>query len=1029
MTQRAGSAAAGDAAERGFSEPIAPLSGTYPAVEPRVARRYTRAVRFPEELMRPGFPTRPCLVAAMVLLAATQMGPSCNNTNNHEPQGQQTFTSPQSKPIVLSADGSRLYVANTTSGTVSVIDTSDNSLIAAVDVGLEPVGLALKPDGSELWVSNHLSDSVSVIDLVPGDTELRVIETVQDLDANGVTQFDEPVGIAFASNAKAYVALSSRNDVAVVDTATYQVTGRLHITAQEPRSLTVRNGRLYVAAFESNNQSELSVCPSGTGGPQCTLDASDLQDFIISSPNIPGADARIVIDPDVPDRDLFVFDTATDTLDESVSGVGTLLYDLVVDSNDEVFITQTDARNDVNGGNNGSGQNNLIELENRMFLNQIGHVDCGGGGGCGAPGVFELEPAPGNPVPTALATPYGIAISDDDSTLVATAAGTSRLMTVDPGTGAVLDTLDMNAGVPADFGQQIPKGVALRSDGLGAPQTAYVLNTLENTVSVVDVSNPNALVHVTKFGVGNDPTPDAIRRGRIAFNNAFASTSGTFSCESCHPDGNTDQLLWRIGGACFFGACNGEDEIRSTMPVRGLRNTLPLHWDGSLGDPFGGINGAVGTGGSVPPSCDISDGDDHDCFLDLVVHSLSGVMCDQSGSCPLGGNELSAQEQDDMAFFLANVSYPPARSRRMDDAVTASANQGFSDFFVDVGGLGTFVGVATCADMDSGCHALPLGADTNSTTLGGFDAPTMRGMTDRWLQFSLGITNAEETLEWVKTAHSLNVGLPITVNTFPAELPFDPDEGFEEDVTLSAAFAVFQPVYGKGVFDIFQMIEEASTGHSGALGRQVTLNAATTVAPELTDTETVLDALEAADDRGQVNLRGVGTRRAGATFAWIVLSYRDDGTYKNANDSISLTRADLLSEAAAGDLVLTLTGALPENFGADDYRQPLLSVNTIANGPTGNPDLPLLPQDNPMNLRAIDVRSDATIVVSGEVVSGSISCVGGSFTPYCDSQEIDLTLSSIPPEGLHLLQVQNPGGPLSVELPICVSNSGVNPCK
>jgi hypothetical protein len=225
------------------------------------------------------------------------------------------------------------------------------------------------------------------------------------------------------------------------------------------------------------------------------------------------------------------------------------------------------------------------------------------------------------------------------------------------------------------------------------------------------------------------------------------------------------------------------------------------------------------------------------------------------------------------------------------------------------------------------------------------------------------------------------------------------------------------------------MIEEASTGHSGALGRQVTLNAATTVAPELTDTEAVLDALEAADDRGQVNLRAVGTRRAGTTFAWIVLSYRDDGTYKNANDSISLTRAELIAEAAAGDLVLTLTGALPQNFGADTHRQPLLSVNTIASGPTGNPDLPKLPEDNPMNLRAIDVRGDAVILLNGEVVSGSISCVGGSFTPYCDSQEIDLTLAALPAEGLHLLQVQNPGGPLSAELPICMDTQSVNDCR
>ena len=31
---------------------------------------------------------------------------------------------------------------------------------------------------------------------------------------------------------------------------------------------------------------------------------------------------------------------------------------------------------------------------------------------------------------------------------------------------------------------------------------------------------------------------------------------------------------------------------RSTMPIRGLRDTEPYHWDGIPGDPYGGINSA-----------------------------------------------------------------------------------------------------------------------------------------------------------------------------------------------------------------------------------------------------------------------------------------------------------------------------------------------------------------------------------------------------------------------------------------------------
>ena len=94
-----------------------------------------------------------------------------------------------------------------------------------------------------------------------------MIETITQSDGAGATTFDEPVGIAFASNAKAYVALSSKNDIAVIDTASYAITSRVHVTAQEPRAIAVRDGLLYVAAFESGNQSEISFCGTlaGTG--------------------------------------------------------------------------------------------------------------------------------------------------------------------------------------------------------------------------------------------------------------------------------------------------------------------------------------------------------------------------------------------------------------------------------------------------------------------------------------------------------------------------------------------------------------------------------------------------------------------------------------------------------------------------------------------------------------------------------------------------------------------------------------------
>jgi YVTN family beta-propeller protein len=63
-------------------------------------------------------------------------------------------------------DGSRVYISNGGAATVSVIDTSSNTIVATVPVGQRPWNMALTPDGKKLYVANGRSGSVSVIDTV-----------------------------------------------------------------------------------------------------------------------------------------------------------------------------------------------------------------------------------------------------------------------------------------------------------------------------------------------------------------------------------------------------------------------------------------------------------------------------------------------------------------------------------------------------------------------------------------------------------------------------------------------------------------------------------------------------------------------------------------------------------------------------------------------------------------------------------------------------------------------------------------------
>ena len=55
------------------------------------------------------------------------------------------------------------YITNSGSNTVSVIDTATNTVVSTIPVGISPGGVAVTPDGSKVYVTNFLSNTVSVI--------------------------------------------------------------------------------------------------------------------------------------------------------------------------------------------------------------------------------------------------------------------------------------------------------------------------------------------------------------------------------------------------------------------------------------------------------------------------------------------------------------------------------------------------------------------------------------------------------------------------------------------------------------------------------------------------------------------------------------------------------------------------------------------------------------------------------------------------------------------------------------------------
>ena len=66
--------------------------------------------------------------------------------------------------LVLSSNGSTLYVADGDSNAISVISTASDTVTSTIPDPGDPVSLALTPDGSELWVGGLTSAVITVFD-------------------------------------------------------------------------------------------------------------------------------------------------------------------------------------------------------------------------------------------------------------------------------------------------------------------------------------------------------------------------------------------------------------------------------------------------------------------------------------------------------------------------------------------------------------------------------------------------------------------------------------------------------------------------------------------------------------------------------------------------------------------------------------------------------------------------------------------------------------------------------------------------
>jgi hypothetical protein len=576
----------------------------------------------------------------------------------------------------------------------------------------------------------------------------------------------------------------------------------------------------------------------------------------------------------------------------------------------------------------------------------------------------------------ALATPFAIEVSGDDSTLFVSAAGSDKVFSMDAVSGKVIGRVKVGA---------VPRGIALSPAHGGKPKRAWVLNAVENSVSVLDVSNPRSLRVVRTIPLEDHSHPE-FKAGRIAFNRADASSTKTFSCASCHPDGHTDQLLWVLKTPIVSGG--NQIMPRSTMPVRGLRDTAPFHWDGIPGDPYGGTNSAS-VRKAVKPNADPND--PVSATRHLVDGGLASTMKqveDDSTNDEGKAGLMNSKERDLLSKFLLGVTYPPAQRRAYDNELSARAEEGFDLFHIKGDNDPTKRKPNVCGD----CHRMPFWVSTNTPGTG-MEAPTWRGAYDRFLILPQGRLNIIDFDFYRRVA----------------------EEGIPERKMWRFSWG------GRSRFDpVWDMVLEGSTGFSGSLGRQVTINSSTT---EDSLSNDLLDALELSASEGAVVLQVEGLIIEEGKGRSVILQYDSTlkgGSYvETAGQRKAFSRDELFEQANASWFVGTFTGRHGKNADYDN-PQPGIWAQGAIEKQRGTQKFPVLSKQNKtMVVSGRHLKEGASVIVNGRKAEGSVRLES--------NERVEIELANLPPEGMHFVQLQNPDGLFSNDFIFHVSDKKAEP--
>jgi YVTN family beta-propeller protein len=154
---------------------------------------------------------------------------------------QQTVeTGAGAEGITATADGREVWVTNRSADTVSVLDAESLEIVATIPCASFPIRAEATPDGRHVLVSCARSGDIAVIDTVKREIVRRIDQDLKAADTEGRLfgdRFDQssvPIGIVIhPDGSRAWVAHTNADVVAEVDLESWKVV-RLLTAGKEP---------------------------------------------------------------------------------------------------------------------------------------------------------------------------------------------------------------------------------------------------------------------------------------------------------------------------------------------------------------------------------------------------------------------------------------------------------------------------------------------------------------------------------------------------------------------------------------------------------------------------------------------------------------------------------------------------------------------------------------------------------------------------------------------------------------------------